>query len=150
MLTLLRDPLHTCLRTPAQTVQEGLWNALGSTITSMVGVMHAEGGIGLAAPQVGVPLRVAVMRVSKSQPLTVLINPTIVAAKGQKVAVTEGCLSLPGQEYLVPRYMHIRVRYQDPNKKWIVDDFKGLEAQCIQHEIDHLNGELIDRYAHKR
>jgi len=143
MLELITDPQHTCLRSPAQIVQEGLWNGLGATITQMVGVMHQERGIGLAAPQVGVPLRVAVMQVHKSQP-TVLINPTLVAARGGKVPLREGCLSLPGQNYLVPRYLEVRVRYQNQNKKWVVDDFKGLEAQCVQHELDHLDGRLID------
>jgi peptide deformylase len=105
--------------------------------------LEREKGVGLAAPQVGVDLKIAVMAVGPRR--WVLGNPRILRHKGPKIAIPEGCLSLPGVSYLVPRWMEIRGAYVDLRGVIRVETFKGLAAQAFQHELDHLNGVLIDK-----
>ncbi len=108
--------------------------------------MYAAPGIGLAATQVDVHKRFLVADVSSNQTEPhAFINPVIVAKDG--VAVTEeGCLSVPGFYEEVERAEHIRLRYLDPNGEEIEEEFAGLLAVCIQHEIDHLDGKLFVDY----
>jgi peptide deformylase len=103
---------------------------------------HAENGVGLAATQVGEDLRLAVLDVSpdKTEPL-VLINPEILEAKDETL-MGEGCLSVPGTFDKVKRYDWIRFKAQDREGRWYEKEATGLFAECVQHEIDHLNGYL--------
>jgi peptide deformylase len=115
-------------------------------IDNMIETMYAAEGIGLAAPQVGVLKRIAVIDVSREQdtPL-VFVNPTIVSQHGS-IKSEEGCLSIPGYRDTVPRSTNLIVRAQDSDGKEFSVEADGLLAICLQHEIDHLDGILfIDR-----
>jgi peptide deformylase len=121
-------------------------DALRRVIDDLFETMYAAPGIGLAATQVDIHQRLLVADVSveKSAP-HVLINPEILAADG--VAVTEeGCLSVPGFYDEVERANHIRVRFIDRDGHTREEEFEGLLAVCVQHEIDHLNGKLFVDY----
>ena len=114
-------------------------------VPRLFATMYRAPGIGLAAPQVGVGLRVAVVDImpdDKSSPIT-LINPEVIARSEELATREEGCLSLPGQYADVTRPARVAVRYTDQAgaKRQIEAD--GLLAACIQHEIDHLDGILF-------
>ena len=115
-------------------------------LEDMLETMYKSNGIGLAAPQVGILKRLIVMdcidQNNKKNPLK-FINPEIVNISSDKSEYEEGCLSLPTQFAKVERPSHIEVTYQDENGKKINKNFSGLEATCLQHEIDHLNGKLF-------
>jgi len=110
-------------------------------VRDMLETMHAvPGRIGLAAPQVGVPLRVIVIGVPEAEDI-VLINPEIVRRKGERV-IDEGCLSLPGFFAQVTRSESVTAKGLDQNGKEMRIKAEGLLAQALEHEIDHLNGTL--------
>jgi len=112
-------------------------------IDDMIETMRAAPGVGLAAPQVGVPLRVAVIEVDKT--LTTLINPEIIRLEGE-CELEEGCLSVPGYWGRVKRAESVVVRARDRTWREIRVKGEGLFGQALQHEIDHLEGKLyIDR-----
>jgi peptide deformylase len=112
----------------------------------MLETMYDAPGVGLAAIQIGVPVRMVTMDVSKSederQPL-VLINPEIVWASEEKRVYEEGCLSIPEYYEEVERPDRVRFRYMNLQGETIEQDADGLMATCVQHEIDHLNGVLF-------
>jgi peptide deformylase len=120
--------------------------ALGTLIDDMLETMYAAPGIGLAATQVDVPLRVIVIDLSKehNEPL-VLVNPEILAREGE-ASTEEGCLSVPGIFDEVKRAAKIRLRAHDPNGERFERDYDDILAVCIQHEIDHLDGKLFVDY----
>ena len=110
-------------------------------VRDMLETMHAvPGRVGLAAPQVGVPLRVIVIGIPEEEDI-VLINPEIVRRKGERV-IDEGCLSLPGFFANVTRSEAVTVKGLDQNSKEVRIKAEGLLAQALEHEIDHLNGTL--------
>ena len=109
-------------------------------VANMLETMHAASGAGLAAPQVGVPLRVIVIGIPGEDDI-VLINPEIVRRKGERL-IDEGCLSLPGFFAQVKRSELVTVKGQDLNGKEVRIKAEGLLAQALEHEIDHLNGML--------
>ena len=113
-------------------------------IDDMIETMKAAPGVGLAAPQVGVPLRLAVIEVDDV--ITVIVNPEIVKRFGE-VELDEGCLSVPGFWGRLNRAERVSVKALDRNGKELrIRDAEGLFAQALQHEIDHLDGHLyIDR-----
>ena len=121
----------------------------------MLETMYDAPGVGLAAIQIGMPLRMVTMDVSKSederQPL-VLINPEIVWASEEKRTYEEGCLSIPEYYEEVERPDRVRFRYMNLQGETVEQDADGLLATCVQHEIDHLNGVLFIDYLskHKR
>lgn len=113
----------------------------------MLETMYDAPGIGLAAPQVGVMRRLLVMDCVREagetpRPL-VLVNPEIVWASEDLSTYEEGCLSIPDQYAEVERPAEVRVRWQDLDGKDQEEQFSGLWATCVQHEIDHLNGRLF-------
>ena len=109
----------------------------------MLETMRAAPGVGLAAPQVGVPLRLAVIEVEDK--ITVIINPEIVKRSGE-VELDEGCLSVPGFWGKLMRAEKVTVKARDRHGKEFRRAAEGLLAQAFQHEIDHLDGLLyIDR-----
>lgn len=116
------------------------------TLDDMFETMYAAPGIGLAATQVGIPLRMAVVDVSeeKNEP-RVFINPELVSQEGGCDS-EEGCLSVPGYFDTVERAEKVRVRALDREGNPFELDAEGLLAICIQHEIDHLNGRLFIDY----
>ncbi len=115
-------------------------------VDDMAETMYAAPGIGLAAIQVDVPLRVVVIDVSQERnELRVFINPQITARDGEQV-MEEGCLSVPGIYDEVTRAQHIRVRALDRDGQPFEIEAEGLLATCIQHEIDHLDGKVFVDY----
>lgn len=114
--------------------------------TDLLETMYAAPGIGLAATQVGVDQRLAVVDISeKANEPRVLINPEILAREGRET-MQEGCLSVPGVFEEVERAERIRVRALDLDGRVAEFNADGLLAVCIQHEIDHLNGKLFVDY----
>ena len=143
-LTILEFP-DPRLRTKAVPV-DVVDDALNALIDDMFETMYAAPGIGLAATQVDVHRRLLVADVSSDQSEPhALINPRILEKDG--VTVTEeGCLSVPGYYEEVERAEHIRLRYLDRAGEEQEQEFEGLLAVCIQHEIDHLDGKLFVDY----
>ena len=143
-LTILEFP-DPRLRKKAVPV-EAVDDALRALIDDMFETMYDAPGIGLAATQVDVHRRLLIADVSseKSDP-HVFINPEILEKDG--VTVTEeGCLSVPGYYEEVERAEHIKVRYLDRDGVERVEEYEGLLAVCVQHEIDHLDGKLFVDY----
>ena len=121
-------------------------------IADMVETMYAANGIGLAAIQVGVPLRLAVIDLDpkgpKSKVLT-FINPEIVERSDEQAPYNEGCLSVPEVWDDVSRAARVKVRYRDENWQEQTVEADGLFAIALQHEIDHINGKLFIDYLSK-
>lgn len=115
-------------------------------VDDLLETMYAEDGIGLAAPQIGVPLRVFVYDVRDDELVPgVLVNPRIVEATGKQKEV-EGCLSIPGLDEVVERSAHVVVEGLDREGEPVRIEATGLLSRCLQHENDHLDGVLfIDR-----
>ncbi|MGC9193980.1 MAG: peptide deformylase [Syntrophobacteraceae bacterium] len=117
-------------------------------IDNMIETMREAPGIGLAANQVGRPVRVVVLDLECREPghgLLVLINPEMISARGRTKS-EEGCLSIPGYFSPVTRYEEVQVRGQDREGQMLEIEASGLLAICLQHEMDHLEGKLfIDR-----
>lgn len=113
-------------------------------IDDMIETMQDACGVGLAANQVGVPLRVVVIQVPDEEVL-VMVNPVVVEAKGERLVI-EGCLSVPGYQAEVTRAETVRVQARDRNGKIFRKRGSELLAQAMQHEIDHLNGILYIDY----
>jgi len=109
-------------------------------IDDMVETMQQTKGVGLAAPQVGVSLRVVVLQMPGEEPVAV-INPEIVKRAGER-EVTEGCLSIPGYAGDIKRSVSVTVKGRDRQGKTIRIKATGLMAQVLEHELDHLNGIL--------
>ena len=115
------------------------------TIADMVDTMYDEAGLGLAAPQIGVSLRLMVVTDDDGREARALINPAITEHGGEVVA-EEGCLSIPGIFAPVRRAEWVRLEAQDPDGRPVTINARGLRARVFQHEMDHLDGVLfIDR-----
>jgi peptide deformylase len=106
----------------------------------MVEVMHANKGIGLAAPQIGILSQIVVVDLGEG--LNILINPEIIEGEGESV-LEEGCLSLPNIEVPVKRKDKVFIRAWDLDGKGVNLELIGFQGRVYQHEIDHLNGILI-------
>lgn len=129
--------------------------ALRTLVDDMVETLDAAGGIGLAAPQIGEPLRLAIIRFAggptrygdlEPVPLTVYVNPVIEVADRRLQGFWEGCLSVPGLRGFVERPRGIRVRWLDLDGVEHEAAYDGFLATVFQHEFDHLDGRLyIDR-----
>jgi peptide deformylase len=144
---------HPLLNQVARPVEHFNTQELDALIQDMLDTMAALNGAGLAAPQIGVSLRVVIFGVEanprypevEAVPMTVLINPQItVLDQGQEEA-WEGCLSVPGMRGLVPRYVRIRYQGLDQYGKPIDREATGFHARVVQHEVDHLDGILYPR-----
>jgi len=139
----LGDPV---LRQPAKKVRQ-VDDAIRRLIVDMIESMYAAQGVGLAAPQIGVPLRVVVFGIPDEEPFA-LINPVIVKRAGTRRLEGEGCLSVPGYRAAgITRSQKVVVRALDQHGKEVrmrADD--SLLAQAFEHEVDHINGTLyVDR-----
>src|SRR5438094_9868968 len=141
------DPLLRRVSTPVETITP----ELQTLIDDMFETMYAAPGIGLAAVQVGVPIRLLVIDLQEpeeegGEPIRdprVFINPEIVWHSDTEVPYTEGCLSVPEQYAEVLRPDRIRARWRDEKGKTYEEEIEGLLAVCLQHEMDHLNGVLF-------
>jgi peptide deformylase len=136
---------HPSLKIRARAVTPADAETVRDLVPRMFRAMYDAPGIGLAAPQVGVGLRLAVVDLmprDKSEQM-VLINPTIVAASKEMAVREEGCLSLPNMYADVERPAAVTVRYQDEAGVQHQVEADGLLAACLQHELDHLDGMLF-------
>ena len=120
---------------------------LHTLLDDMRQTLIQSGGVGLAAPQVGILRRVVL--VDTEEEILELINPTLVETDGEQVGA-EGCLSVPGKYGLVKRPYYAKVRAQDRDGNWYEAEGEELIARCFCHELDHLDGiiytEIMDRY----
>ncbi len=136
---------HKALKTKARPVRTEDMDHVRSLVPRMFAAMYAAPGIGLAAPQVDVGLRLAIVDLlpdDRHAPI-VLINPEILRVSEDWATREEGCLSLPNQYADVSRPAMVRVSYSDLDGKRREIDAEGLMAACLQHEIDHLDGVLF-------
>ena len=153
---------HPVLRRPAEPLAR---EAIGSEATrrlivDMIDTLHDYGGIGLAAPQVAEPVRLAIIEIPESgsrygdippMPLTVFVNPVITVLEPETKGFWEGCLSVPGLRGFVERPQRIRVDYLDIDGDEQSIELSGFLATVFQHELDHLDGRLyIDRLTDTR
>ncbi len=145
-IKILGDPV---LRTPCDEVEE-FDEELRTLVEDMLETMYRAQGVGLAAPQVGLSLRVFVVDLGDSDengsgPLA-LVNPRIVESSRKADRAPEGCLSIPGMEEVVERPETVTVEGQTPEGEDVSFTASGLFSRAVQHEIDHLDGVLfIDR-----
>ncbi len=125
---------------------EGVDDVLRSLMDDMVATMYAAPGIGLAAVQIGEPVRVIVMDLAREgeppQP-RYFVNPEILWSSTETAPYEEGCLSVPEVYDEIQRPAHVRLRYLDYDGRAVEEDAEGLYAVCIQHEMDHLQGVLF-------
>jgi peptide deformylase len=153
------------LRRPALDVSQVMLGspALLRLVELMVEVMRAAPGVGLAAPQIGVPLRIFVAEDAEERlanaspealalrgraplPLMVLVNPRVSLVAGAQATFFEGCLSVRGYGALVTRAAAVRVQAVDAHGRPLAAELRGWPARIMQHEMDHLNGTLyVDR-----
>ena len=138
-----KDPaLHKVCR-PVEKFDRRLHKLLDDMVETLVD----SGGVGLAAPQVGILRRVVV--VDTGEGILELVNPTLIATDGEQVGA-EGCLSVPGKYGLVKRPYYAKVRAQDRNGEWYEAEGEELIGRCFCHELDHLDGiiytEVMERF----
>jgi peptide deformylase len=156
---------HPVLRASAARVPDEMLGttALDRLVATMVTAMRAAPGVGLAAPQIGVGLRVLVLedreelmarlgpeeRAARERvpfPLTAIVNPTLTGVGAEEATFFEGCLSVPGYMALVARHREVEVTGTDPRGAPIALRVRGWPARILQHEVDHLDGTLyVDR-----
>jgi peptide deformylase len=141
---------HPLLRQVAAPVTEFGSRALFDLIADMDDTMRALNGAGLAAPQIGVSLRVVIFEVQRNPrypdvgevPYTILVNPELAPLDGAMEDGWEGCLSVPGLRGLVPRFRRLRYRGRDAHGRVVDRTVEGFHARVVQHEVDHLDGVL--------
>ncbi len=141
----LFDPV---LEREADTVTEFDTPELNKLIEDMFESMYVAKGVGLAAPQIGISRKVAVIDISvgeKPEEKLVLINPKILKVEGKQRG-EEGCLSIPGFREQVTRGKHVTVRAQNAKGEWFEMSGEDLLARAFQHEIDHLHGKLYIKH----
>ncbi|HUN24741.1 MAG TPA: peptide deformylase [Steroidobacteraceae bacterium] len=141
---------HPLLRQVAVPVAELGTAELRVLVADMDETMRALHGAGIAAPQIGVSLRVVIFEVRENPryphvapvPYTVLVNPEVTVLGEEQEEGWEGCLSVPGLRGLVPRYRSVRYRGFSPEGERIDRTVEGFHARVVQHEVDHLDGVL--------
>ena len=142
ILTVEESALHKTCR-PVESFDK----KLHALLKDMEDTLIESGGVGLAAPQVGILRRVVL--VDTGEEILELINPSLLETDGEQVG-PEGCLSVPGKYGLVKRPYYAKVRAQDRNGEWFEAEGEELIARCFCHELDHLDGivytEVMERY----
>ena len=129
------------------------YTALPTIIDNMFETMYAAHGVGLAAPQIGLTIRLFVMDSARMYDegqeggvKKAFINPELIDETGEEWTFSEGCLSIPGVRGEVTRHKDIVIRYQDLSSNWHEESFTSWDARVIQHEYDHLDGILFTEY----
>ena len=120
---------------------------LHSLLDDMAETLKEANGVGLAAPQVGILRRIFI--VDLGDEIVELINPEILEKEGEQDGM-EGCLSVPGEYWLVKRPMRVKARAQDRNGEWFEIEGEELIARCLCHENDHLDGHLYTEFAYHK
>lgn len=150
-ISQLGDPVLRQVAQPIDNVQDA---SIQTLIDNLLTILTASNGVGIAAPQVSVPLRLLIVASRPNQryphaPLmepTPMINPQLISHSGEVVKDWEGCLSVPGIRGLIPRYRLIEVEYTRPDGKHVRQEMSDFVARIFQHELDHLNGMVfLDR-----
>ena len=146
---------HPAVRAAARPVEPGTISSpeFQKLVDDMIETMREYEGVGLAAPQIHLPLRIAVIEIPASDergsggvPLTVLVNPTVTPIDSREIVGWEGCLSIPELRGQVPRYQKVRLEALDRQGRPIAVEAAGFFARVIQHECDHLDGHVyVDR-----
>lgn len=147
VLKICQFPRDNVLRQKAKRISR-IDDSVHDLIDNMVDTMHQANGVGLAAPQVGVSLRIIVVQMPGEEPVA-LINPEIVKRGGEE-EVTEGCLSVPGYYGEIKRSAEVTVKGKDRYGKATMIKATGLMAEALEHEIDHLNGILYIDHVQNR
>lgn len=143
MLEVVTHP-HAILRKKGERIADPLDPSVQILIPEMIETMRAKKGVGLAAQQIGRAIQLCVIEVNDF--IHILINPKITSTSKEIEPMEEGCLSIPGKFSSVPRHTSLQVRYLNEKGEKKKLRARGLLAQVVQHEIDHLNGKLfIDR-----
>ena len=124
---------------PKDQIKAETFSQIGS---AMLEILRNEGGIGLSANQVGLPLNMCVLELEPSNP-RILLNPRVINTSTDKIPSKEGCLSLPGSLVTVQRYREVTVEHETVTGVTEQIEADGLLSCCLQHEIDHLNGILM-------
>lgn len=140
-MRIVHYPEPVLLTVGKPVTEEDFAVGMDSLVADMFETMRDAGGVGLAAPQVGLSKRLFVMDVpeeGKSNPLA-LINPEIISVEGEQIG-DEGCLSFPGLYQVVKRDMRVIVRAQDVKGELVEHDLTDLAARCVLHETDHCDG----------
>jgi len=120
---------------------------LSDLIKNMTETMFASNGIGLAAPQIDLPIRLFIIGSNQIKiPVQVFINPEIINYSEETCDMVEGCLSIPGLNGAVTRPETITIRYKNVNFEDVTETYNGLYARVIQHEYDHIEGKLYVDY----
>jgi peptide deformylase len=132
-------PQDSVLRQKAKKIST-IDSSIQRLIDDMIETMQEANGVGLAAPQVGIPLRIIVIQMPGEQPVAI-INPEVVERTGEQ-EVTEGCLSIPGYCGEIKRSAQVNVKGKNRQGKRIKVKASGLMAEALEHEIDHLDGKL--------
>lgn len=143
ILPILRFP-DPCLRRPALPVAR-IDDDIRQLAADMLDTMYAAPGRGLAGPQVGVLRRIFVVDVTWKEGTPsprVYVNPLILDASDDLVTRIEGCLSIPGVDCPVARPAEVTLQWTDLSGAIVTERLRGIEATCVQHELDHLNGRL--------
>jgi peptide deformylase len=142
---------HPLLRQVAAPVSELATPELRALVADLDDTMRALNGAGIAAPQVGVSLRVVIFELRDNPrypdiaavPYTVLVNPVLTPLGPEEEEGWEGCLSVPGMRGLVPRFRRLRYQGFSPEGMQIDRTVEGFHARVVQHEVDHLDGILF-------
>jgi len=140
----------TVLKKKAKPIEKD-YEGLNKLVEDMFETMHASAGVGLAAPQISLPIRLFIVDATPFKDedpelegfRRIIINPTVIEETGDKWRFNEGCLSIPGIREDVMRNPVIELKYHDLNFEEKEETFTGLAARIIQHEYDHLEGILF-------
>ena len=136
----IREKGDPCLTKVCRPVTE-FNGRLHTLLDDLKDTLLDSGGVGLAAPQVGILRRVCVV-MNEDEEIIELVNPEIIRTEGEQTGL-EGCLSVPGKYGEVTRPMVVAVRAQDRDGSWFQVEDEGLTARCFCHEIEHLDGHLF-------
>lgn len=147
--SIISGATNPILRSVADPIKD-FDNTIQQLALDMKLICHEEDGVGLAAPQIWLSIRMIYTTQWKKTAKglkflsdQIMLNPEILAKSVTMNKDVEGCLSLPGIEGLVKRYDWVKVKFQDETGKKITKMYKGFDARIVQHEIDHLNGVLF-------
>jgi peptide deformylase len=131
------------LAAPARPV-ENIDDNIRQLVKKMTDIMRENAGIGLAAPQAGVPLRLFIISLDASKEnVKVFINPTVTPVTGEFESIEEGCLSVPGVHTKIRRFKKCKVTATDLDGNEFAEEAEGLYARALQHEYDHIEGMTI-------
>ncbi len=139
---------HSILRKKTKNIDDS-YSGLGELIDNMFETMHNANGVGLAAPQIGLNIRLFLVDTTVKEEKEgdeikqVFINAELIEEFGESCLFEEGCLSIPKLQADVERLSHIKIKYYDENFEEHIKEFNGLNARVIQHEYDHIEGILF-------